>query len=82
MDDGGNYVIPKENWSEIRFRFALGSMTGQKVNQNGQDLEGFAFDNFSIYDRKRIVLVETFGSMVQEKSKIANAEVYLSLIHI
>ena len=75
-DDEGNYIIPKENWSEIRFRFALGSMTGQKVNQNGQDLEGFAFDNFSIYDRKRIVLVETFGSMLQAESKIASGEVH------
>ena len=75
-DDEGNYIIPKENWSEIRFRFALGSMTGQKVNQNGQYLEGFAFDNFSIYDRKRIVLVETFGSMLQAESKIADGEVH------
>ena len=75
-DDEGNYIIPKENWSEIRFRFALGSMTGQKVNQNGDDLEGFAFDNFSIYDRKRIVLVETFGSMLQVESKSADNAIY------
>ena len=75
-DDEGNYIIPKESWSEIRFRFALGSMTGQKVNQNGEDLEGFAFDNFSIYDRERIVLVETFGSMLQDESKSADNAIY------
>ena len=75
-DVEGNYIIPKESWSEIRFRFALGSMTGQKVNQNGEDLEGFAFDNFSIYDRERIVLVETFGSMLQDESKSADNAIY------
>ena len=75
-DVEGNYIIPKESWSEIRFRFALGSMTGQKVNQNGEDLEGFAFDNFSIYDRERIVLVETFGSMLQVESKSADNAIY------
>jgi hypothetical protein len=75
-DDNGRLIIPKEGWSDIRFRFALGSMSGQKKDETGLDLEGFAFDNFSLYNRDRVVLVESFGSLLDANSRQADSITY------
>ena len=75
-DDNGSLIIPKEGWSDIRFRFALGSMSGQKKDETGLDLEGFAFDNFSLYNRDRVVLVESFGSLLDANSRQADSITY------
>ncbi|MFT6867919.1 MAG: hypothetical protein ACJA08_002766, partial [Cyclobacteriaceae bacterium] len=46
------------NWEMVRFRFAFGSTSGLKT-----DLDGFAIDNFRIYNRDKTVLVEQFSSL-------------------
>ena len=61
----------------IRFRFALASGGGEKHAENfvkGSNKvtsvsEGFAFDNFEIYEENKVVLVEQFSSMFSETSK-------------
>ncbi|WP_420318785.1 T9SS type A sorting domain-containing protein [Ekhidna sp.] len=47
----------------VRFRFALSGQAGGK-----EDAEGFAFDDFRIYDRDQIVLVELFSSTLNDLS--------------
>ncbi|WP_425391337.1 LamG-like jellyroll fold domain-containing protein [Ekhidna sp.] len=47
----------------VRFRFALAGQAGEK-----DDKEGFGFDDFRIYDRRQIVLLELFSSTLTEES--------------
>ena len=70
-DENGVYLIPNERWSDIRFRFALGSNPGEKLDENNNPIEGFAFDNFRIYDRQKVILFESFSSALLEDSKTA-----------
>ena len=70
-DANGSYLIPEEGWSDIRFRFALGSNPGEKRDENNDPIEGFAFDNFRIYDRQKVILFESFSSALSDESKEA-----------
>ncbi|MFY0690042.1 MAG: Ig-like domain-containing protein [Cyclobacteriaceae bacterium] len=72
-DNNGQYVIPKEEWNDVRFRFALGSRPAEKIDENGNSLEGFAFDNFRIYDRQKVVLFESFSSILSGNSLKADS---------
>merc|ERR1712000_36136 len=47
--------------SQIRFRFALGSTTGDKIANDKTPLDGFAFDDFSIYNKEKFILIEQFS---------------------
>ena len=47
----------------VRFRFSLSGQAGEKG-----DAEGFGFDDFRIYDRDQIVLVELFSSTLKPES--------------
>ncbi len=67
-DTEGNYIIDPANWANIRFRIALGSRPSIKQDANGNNLEGFAFDYFRIFDRQKVVLLETFSSALAENS--------------
>jgi len=53
---------------EVQFRFAYGS-DGTAFNTNG-----LAFDNFSIRERNRTVLLEHFTNASDEDSKLANVQ--------
>ena len=73
---GDSLLIPKAQWDNVRFRFALGSRSADiKEDQNGNALEGFAFDNFQIYDRDKVVLLESFSTTLFDKSLEAEAEI-------
>ncbi len=67
-DTDGNFIVDPANWANIRFRFALGSRPSIKEDANGNPLEGFAFDNFRIFDRQKVVLLETFSSSLSANS--------------
>ena len=56
----------------VRFRFALASREGDKFEGNSV-AEGFAFDNFTLFSRRRATLVETFSSMLFPNRKIQEA---------
>lgn len=66
LDDVRLELLAKKK-SIVRFRIAFGSNSD---NPNGQ-YEGFAFDNFSISNRNRTLLLEYFTN-----TNIANAEVF------
>lgn len=54
----------------VRFRFALGSTGGDKtVGTTGGYLAGFAFDDFQIYDRSKLIIVEQFASLGTDASE-------------
>ena len=67
-DIDGNYLIDPVLWSNIRFRFALGSRPSFKQDASSNDLEGFVFDNFRIFDRSKVVLFESFASTMSDIS--------------
>ncbi len=68
-------VIPQGDRENIRFRFALGVRPGSESDKS----EGFAFDNFRIFGRDRITILETFSSTLDESSLTSNEEVYSSI---
>ncbi|MDH5609219.1 MAG: T9SS type A sorting domain-containing protein, partial [Cyclobacteriaceae bacterium] len=72
-DPVGNYLIPRQSWTNIRFRFALGTRPSIKQDELKRDIEGFAFDNFRIYDRKKVVLFESFASVYAAESLQADS---------
>ncbi|MFK7952244.1 MAG: Ig-like domain-containing protein [Ekhidna sp.] len=49
--------------SNVRFRFALNAIDAEKSK------EGFGFDNFTLYELGKTVLIEQFSSSVSENSK-------------
>jgi hypothetical protein len=55
----------------IRYRFALGAIPGTKINigTRTNNADGFAFDNFSIYEVNKVMLVESFSSTFSETSR-------------
>ncbi|WP_258105771.1 Ig-like domain-containing protein [Marinoscillum sp. MHG1-6] len=59
----------------IRFRFALGASTGQKTDNVGTPYYGFAFDDFKLYDREKIIVIEQFTSLADSKSKLVDEEI-------
>ncbi|REE02117.1 Ig-like domain-containing protein [Marinoscillum furvescens] len=63
---------PIENLGQIRFRFALASTAGTKEDQQGNALNGFAFDNFTIYNKDKFVLIEQFSELGDARSIAAN----------
>ncbi|MEM9325237.1 MAG: Ig-like domain-containing protein [Bacteroidota bacterium] len=65
-----------EDMTNVRFRFALGVRLGNESDKS----EGFAFDNFSIFNRNRLTILETFSSSISEESRDANDEVRESLV--
>jgi hypothetical protein len=70
-DTDGNFIIDPSLWSDIRFRFALGSRPSVKQDQLGRAIEGFVFDNIRIFDRNKVVLFESFSSALSADSKEA-----------
>ncbi len=60
--------------SVVRFRFAFASRQGDKDED-----EGFAFDNFTLFSREKISLVETFSSTLSSGSIDANEELVAAL---
>ncbi len=68
IDENGNFIIPQGEWGNIRFRIALGSRPSEKKTPTGRNLEGFAFDNFRIFDRQKVVLLESFSSALDQNS--------------
>ncbi|MEP1891334.1 MAG: T9SS type A sorting domain-containing protein [Cyclobacteriaceae bacterium] len=53
----------------VRFRFALGSTAGDKTVGTDGYLAGFAFDDFQIYDRTKLIVVEQFASLGTQASE-------------
>lgn len=51
----------KANRNKVRFRIALGSQT----SNIGKEIDGFAFDNFTIKERNRVVLLELFTNSAE-----------------
>ncbi|MFT5570211.1 MAG: hypothetical protein ACI9RP_002263, partial [Cyclobacteriaceae bacterium] len=79
----GSFLIPEDGWSDIRFRFSLGARPGFKErtisSSTGEEtapIEGFGFDNFRIYDRQKVVLFESFSSVLLDDSKEAEAIIF------
>ncbi len=68
-------VIPQQDRDNIRFRFALGVRPGDAADK----ADGFAFDNFRIFGRDRVTILETFSSTLDESSLTSNEEVYSSI---
>ena len=58
--------------TSVRFRFAMGVRPGDKS-------EGFAFDNFNIFNRDRLTILETFSSSISSESRASNDSVYQNL---
>ncbi|NOS94021.1 MAG: PKD domain-containing protein, partial [Cyclobacteriaceae bacterium] len=50
-------IVPKANRAQVRVRVAFGSNDG---NESSKTYDGFAFDNFFVGEKKRIVLMEHF----------------------
>ncbi len=65
--------IPLEERGFVRMRIAFGS---DENNPSGLLLNGFAFDNFRVQDRKRNVLVEHFSNTSLEVARESNAKLY------
>lgn len=64
-DAGWNTTAHRINTKpeQIRFRFALGSTGGNKVeSDNVSPQDGFAFDDFSIYNKEKFILIEQFSN--------------------
>ncbi|MGB3468961.1 MAG: hypothetical protein WBA74_26990, partial [Cyclobacteriaceae bacterium] len=55
-----------QNADSVRFRFAIGT------NADGV-AEGFGFDNFTIFDRSRLSVLETFSTLLSDVSLEANS---------
>lgn len=68
----GRYKLDEfKNYRNFRFRVAFGADSTQV-----QSLDGFAFDNVWIGDRKRNVLVEHFSNTLDPSMYAANQHVY------
>ena len=65
--------------ANIRFRFALASRPGSKINDSNDLAEGFAFDNFTLFSREKSSLVETFSSTLSSRSVEANQALFEAL---
>ena len=57
--------IPLEDRGSVRFRFALAAQRGSKSDST----IGFAFDNFRIFGRDKVVLIEQFMSVNNADAK-------------
>ncbi|MBL7871773.1 MAG: hypothetical protein JNM78_09200, partial [Cyclobacteriaceae bacterium] len=66
-------MIPKIERDQVRFRFAIGS---NDTNASNETFDGFAFDNFLIGEKPRLVLVEHFTTSTLVGS--VNADSYLN----
>jgi hypothetical protein len=69
--DGVIAAIPPAQRDKVRFRFAFAS------SNFSTELEGFAFDNFDIHQRDRLVIIESFTNNggendVDEPNKLFN----------
>ena len=53
----------------IRFRFSLSALTGSKIDALGDVFDGFAFDNFELYEINKLLVVEQFSSTLSADSK-------------
>ena len=62
------------SFAEVRFRIAMGSTAGDKVDNNNNVLHGFAFDNFRIYNKDKFILIEQFSDL-GESSQDVSAEI-------
>ena len=62
-----------DNLANIRFRFALGASGADTDDKEGL---GFSFDEMSIYQLDRNVLVEQFSSTLKTASKVANDAIH------
>lgn len=64
-----NPIIIPDNLSldSVRFRFAL-SATGNNTDTDKSD--GFGFDQFKIFQREQVVLLEQFSSSLSEQGKV------------
>jgi hypothetical protein len=68
----GDYVN-----DNIRFRFVLSSISGKKINTTtGNIADGFAFDDFRIYEINKLLVVEQFSSTLSQESKDAEEFIY------
>ncbi len=54
------------SFASVRFRFMYGS------NGDGDAGHGFAFDNFRIFERDKITVIETFSSLFDANSQLFN----------
>ncbi|MEQ9373812.1 MAG: Ig-like domain-containing protein [Imperialibacter sp.] len=63
------------NRSSVRFRFALGSDNSVDSDNPLTDEEGFAFDNFWIGERSKLVLLEKFTSTTSETSRTVDVTI-------
>ncbi len=59
------HILPNSA-SSIMFRFFFGS------NGDSETADGFAFDNFSIYESSKITILETFSSVYNDFSQAVN----------
>ena len=55
-------------YTQVRFRFALGNTGGTKVDTDGTPQDGFAFDDFSIYNKDKFILIEQFSNLGNSSS--------------
>ncbi|MEQ8474440.1 MAG: Calx-beta domain-containing protein [Marinoscillum sp.] len=63
-------------WENVRFRFSFASTAGVK-----EGLDGFAFDDFRIFNRDKRILIEQFSVLSNstkdnDNSRIANDSIY------
>jgi PKD repeat protein len=64
-------MIPKDERDQVRLRFAFASNDG---NATKDSLDGFAFDNVFVGDKKRTVIVEHFTNEGSPIAKAASIE--------
>ena len=79
-DDDPGWVVTAHRITElhrfVRFRFALGSTQGDKVeNDNVSPQDGFAFDDFSIYNKEKFILIEQFSDFTTTSVRAADSVV-------
>ena len=73
LDDLKQEIIDSSA-SFVRFRIAYASDAG---NAPGLETQGFAFDNFTLSSRNRVVMIEQFVNSVQDKTLQENEEDWL-----
>ncbi|MCA2761988.1 MAG: hypothetical protein IM484_03825, partial [Microcystis sp. M151S2] len=62
-------IIPKIDRDQVRVRVAFGSNDG---NESSKTYDGFAFDNFFVGEKKRLVLMEHFTNSSLSGSVVAD----------
>jgi hypothetical protein len=62
----------------VRFRFVLSAEAGIKQDTEGNPADGFAFDNFGFLNRSKLVIMESFASLINQSSRDLNNELVVS----